>query len=123
MMRRIVAITLAVILSFMVMGLTVGCEQQSDFQRAESMMNEVLDGMEDILVDLQTMADGGAHAGELSVAFMELHIELMTEIGYGLEYDDFDFELSEEEENRLEEIFADRRDDIMGRINAVIWGE
>jgi len=85
-------------------------------------MNEMLDGMEDILVDLQTMADSGANAGELSIAFMELHIELMSEIGYGFEYDDFDFNLSDEDENRLEEIFRDRFDDVMNRIDAVIWG-
>jgi len=118
-MKKVISIALITVLLLSVAIFTVGCGNQSDFERAEELMNETLDTVEAALDEMIAFLEGDPDFSEieerLDAFFAEM--EALFEYLEGLE-DDFD--LTDEEEDQLEAMVERRANALEGRMTEMI---
>jgi len=121
-MKKVVGIVLVVVLALATMGLTVGCgSDQSDFQRAEQMINEMFDSIDGLLDSLEAMVDGN---DDVDIEeFFERLDEFDNELWDRFEEmeDEFDaLELTDDEEDRLDALVTQREEAAENRLEEMI---
>jgi len=121
-MKKVLGIILVVALALATMGLTVGCgSEQSDFERAEQMVNEMFDSINELLDSLEAMFDGD---DDIDIdEFFERIEEFDSTLWDRFEEMEYEFdalELTDDEEDRLDALVTQREEAAENRLLEMI---
>jgi len=119
-MKKVLGIILVVALVLATMGLAVGCgSEPSDFERAEQLVNEAFESLEEIVDALQAMMGGDADFGEI-VDRLDAFEDELAGLFDRIEAEFDALDLTEAEEDRIEDMAEDKLDALMDRMTEIM---
>lgn len=116
-MKRVISIILVVVLTLATMGLVVGCGQ-SDYQRAERILNDAFDSLGEFLDELEDIDIDEVGIEELFDRLLAFEDE-MTEKFESFEAEMDELDLTDDEEDRLDALVDRRIDEMEARLEAL----
>ena len=118
-MKKVRIIALVTVLLLSVAIFATGCGSQTDFERAEEMLNDAMSNVESLIEDMIAFLETDPSFEEIEEKLASVEAEMDA---YIERYEDeFEaLELTAEEEDRLDEMLEDRMDEIFERFEDVI---